>query len=244
MTNELKVAGLLTPKARIVVLTGAGVSAESGIPTFRDAQTGLWAEYDPEQLASRSGFRQDPKLVLDWYDWRRHTVLRAKPNKAHEVLADWTRRFSTMTLITQNVDGLHQQAGARGTIEMHGSIHRMTCLDKRHPAPWPDPLVGVPQCEVCGSNLRPDVVWFGENLDRQILAQIDDALKSCTVFIAIGTSGHVYPAAAYLQEAKGIGATTVIINKEPFSPGTADIQFVGLATEVLDGIDQALKNST
>lgn len=235
--NEDKIVELLNPESRIVVLTGAGVSAESGIPTFRDAQQGLWAEYDPEEMASMAGFRKDPKLVLEWYDWRRHQIMRASPNRAHTILAEWSHRLPLMTLITQNVDGLHQKAGSRDTIEMHGSIHRLVCLDKRHQAPWPSPLGEPPTCQLCGSLLRPDVVWFGEMLDRKVLANIDSALERCQLFIAIGTSGLVYPAAGFLERAKGYGAFTVVINKERMPKGTADLQLEGLASEILERIN-------
>jgi len=226
--------------SNIVILTGAGVSAESGIPTFRDAQEGLWADYDPAELASPSGFRKNPKLVFDWYDWRRSVVLRSHPNKAHQILAEWERKLPKLTLITQNVDGLHQAAGSKRVIEMHGSIHRLICVDKRHPSPWIHGKDGVPHCEKCHALLRPDIVWFGEMLDQKILKEINCALEQCDIFITIGTSGVVYPAAGFLEQVKSTGSFTAIINKEKFSPGAADVQLEGLASEILGKLNDKI----
>jgi NAD-dependent deacetylase len=231
--NETDLIDRMKPDFNIVILTGAGVSAESGIPTFRDAQEGLWAEYDPEELASPSGFRENPKLVFDWYDWRRSVVLRAQPNKAHQILAEWDRRLPKFTLITQNVDGLHQAAGSNRVIEMHGNIHRLVCVNKRHSSPWIEGTNELSRCEKCNSHLRPDIVWFGELLDQKILKQIKNALENADLFFAIGTSGMVYPAAGFLEQVKSRGGFTSIINKEKFLPGTADVQLEGLASEIL-----------
>lgn len=229
----------LDPETRIVVLTGAGISAESGIPTFRDAQDGLWAQFRPEDLASPEGFRKNPKLVFDWYAWRRKKVLDAKPNRGHEILALWEKQFPHMTLITQNVDGLHQAAGSKDLIEMHGSIHRLICLQQRHPSPWVEAGEQVPLCSLCQSPLRPDVVWFGEMLDRMILKRIGAALAECEVFIAIGTSGLVYPAAGFLDEARNAGALTVVINKERVGEERTDLLLQGPASEILQRLQSS-----
>lgn len=223
----------LNPERRIVVLTGAGISAESGIPTFRDAQDGLWAKFRPEELASPEGFRKNPKVVFDWYAWRRRKVLDAKPNLGHQILAEWEKLFPQLTLITQNVDGLHQAAGSQQVIEMHGSIHRLVCMQHRHPLHWVEAADTVPLCPRCQSQLRPDVVWFGEMLDRDILRRIGEALSRCEIFIAVGTSGLVYPAAGFLDEARRAGAMTVVINKEKVGEGRADLLLQGSASEVL-----------
>jgi NAD-dependent deacetylase len=229
--------------SKIVVLTGAGVSAESGIPTFRDSQEGLWADYDPEELASPRGFAKNPKLVFDWYSWRRGLVQRAKPNDAHKILAEWAIMFPQMTLVTQNVDGLHQMAGSPSVIEIHGNIHQLTCLNKAHLSPWIDRGDDLPRCRICDLVLRPNIVWFGESLDSKKLSAVKNAVHSCDIFLAIGTSGIVYPAAGFIEEAKMSGAYTVIINKEEFSRETADLQFVGPASQVLMDIKKRLLRS-
>lgn len=231
----------LRPDTRIVVLTGAGISAESGIPTFRDAQEGLWAQFRPEELASPEGFRANPKLVFDWYAWRRKMVLETKPNGGHHILALWEKQFPHMTLITQNVDGLHQAAGSRELIEMHGSIHRLVCIKERHPSPWVEATDDVPLCTRCQSPLRPDVVWFGEMLDRRILQRIDQALATCEVFLAIGTSGLVYPAAGFLDEARTAGALTVVINKERVGEDRCDLLLQGSASEILQRLHDSMQ---
>jgi len=230
----------LKSKSNLVILTGAGVSAESGIPTFRDAQEGLWSEYNPEDLASPAGFRKNPKLVFDWYAWRRSVVLKSLPNMTHQILADWTNKFPNLTLITQNVDGLHQSAGSKGVIEMHGNIHRLVCCNKRHPSPWIDGNGEVPRCEKCNSLLRPDIVWFGEMLNNGVMSEINKALKQCDLFIAIGTSGVVYPAAGFLEKVKVSGAFTAIINKEKFPFGTADVQLEGLSSQILSVLNDKI----
>ncbi len=223
----------LNPETRIVVLTGAGISAESGIPTFRDAQDGLWAQFRPEELASPEGVCKNPKVVFDWYAWRRKKVLEAKPNPGHQTLALWEKRFPHLTLITQNVDGLHQAAGSQRVLEMHGTIHRLVCMRERHPSPWVEANDGVPLCSRCQSPLSPELVWFGEMLDRDVLQRIGRALAECEVFIAIGTSGLVYPAAGFLEEAQHAGAVTVVINKERVGEERADLLLQGSASEIL-----------
>jgi NAD-dependent deacetylase len=237
--DEQNFIQMLRPERRIVLLTGAGISAESGIPTFRDAQEGLWSRFRPEELASPEGFLQNPKLVFDWYAWRRQKVLEAKYNTGHQILAAWEKQFPYLTLITQNVDGLHQAAGSERVIEMHGSIHRLVCFQERHPSPWVEAQDSVPLCPLCQSPLRPDVVWFGEMLDRTVLQRIGMALAQCEIFIAIGTSGLVYPAAGFLDEARNAGAFTVVINKERVGEERADLLLQGSASEIL----QRLQNS-
>lgn len=230
----------LRPDTRIVVLTGAGISAESGIPTFRDAQDGLWAQFRPEELASPEGFLANPKLVFDWYAWRRKKVLETKPNRGHQILALWEKQFPNLTLITQNVDGLHQAAGSQNPIEMHGSIHRLVCFKERHPAPWVEATDDVPLCPRCQSPLRPDVVWFGEMLDRRILQRIEKALATCEIFFAIGTSGLVYPAAGFLDEARAAGALTVVVNKERVGEDRCDLLLQGSASEILQRLQDSV----
>ncbi len=211
-----ELAARLRRSRRTTVLTGAGVSAASGIPTYR-ASGGLWGEYSAADLATLDGFERDPALVWKWYDWRRTQLTGCRPNRAHEVLAAWSGRLANFTLITQNVDGLHEQAGSRDLIRLHGSIWSVRCLagcaagaprdDRRAPLPELPPRCG------CGAVLRPDVVWFGEMLDPGIVARAEDALE-CDVFIAAGTSAVVYPAAGFIAAARRRGAFCVEINTE------------------------------
>ncbi|RYZ52346.1 MAG: NAD-dependent protein deacylase, partial [Proteobacteria bacterium] len=170
-----KLIAVFKPDSNVVVLTGAGISAESGIPTFRDAQTGFWADYKPEELASPQGFAKNPKMVYDWYRSRRDRVLESRPNPGHHALVELAHLFPNFTLITQNVDGLHSAAGSKGMIEMHGNIHRMKCNDEGHPSEWIDDIPSVPTCKICSSLLRPDIVWFGEMLARSDLNAIEIA---------------------------------------------------------------------
>lgn len=208
-------ARLIARARRCAVLTGAGVSAESGVPTFRDAQTGLWSRFDPAQLASPEGFRADPPLVWRWYAWRRELVARAAPNAAHHALARASGRFERLTLITQNVDGLHRRAGCRDVIELHGNILRTKCFAEcgvRYEDPATVPAGEPPRCPSCGSWLRPDVVWFGEMLDPDTLARAEEAASACELMLVVGTSGLVYPAAGLPALARRGGARVIIVN--------------------------------
>ena len=208
-------AEALRAAKRVAVLTGAGVSAESGLPTFRDPMTGLWAKYRPEDLATPEAFARDPRLVWEWYEWRRGLVAAARPNPGHLALAEMERRVPRLTLLTQNVDGLHQRAGSRNVVELHGNITRSKCFDREHPAEsWPETGDVPPRCRQCGSPLRPDVVWFGEALPGAALAAARDAIESCDLFFSIGTSGMVQPAASFSHRAQGRGATVAIINPD------------------------------
>jgi NAD-dependent protein deacetylase/lipoamidase len=216
----------------VAVLTGAGVSAESGVPTFRDALTGLWSQFNPEDLATPEAFQRNPKLVWDWYAARREMVLRAEPNPGHRALAELERRVPRLSLITQNVDGLHQRAGSRRVIELHGNLARVKCLKEgtvvdassRHPldyrvrddasvASWSD-KGDVPRCPHCGSYLRPDVVWFGEMLPPEALRAATLAARAADVFFSVGTSGVIEPAASLPFDALERGATVVEVNPE------------------------------
>lgn len=198
---------------QVAVLTGAGVSAESGIPTFREAQTGLWAQYDPQELATPDAFRRNPKLVWEWYAWRRELVSKARPNPGHYALAELARRVPRLTLITQNIDNLHQAAGSADVIELHGNIHRTKCCRENTPIDhWPDTGDVPPRCPHCGAYLRPDVVWFGEALPSDQLQAAVAATESCDLFFSIGTSGLVEPAASLARLALQRGAHVVEIN--------------------------------
>jgi len=218
----------------VAALTGSGISAESGVPTFRDAQTGLWAGYDPQELATPGAFARDPELVWRWYAWRRDLLERAEPNAGHRALADLERRVPVFSLLTQNVDGLHQEAGSANVVELHGNIRRSRC-PAENVAVEPDETDDLPPlCPNCGSPLRPDVVWFGEALPPERLRAASEAARSCDILLSVGTSGLVYPAASLPYEALESGAIVVEVNPEPtpLSPG-ADCSLRGRAGEVL-----------
>ena len=200
---------------RVVVLTGAGISAESGVPTFRDAQTGLWANFKPEDLATPKAFLRNPKLVWEWYAMRRTRVKEVTPNPGHYALAELERRVPEFLLATQNVDGLHHRAGSRNVIELHGNITRTKCFDENvivdH---WPETEDVPPRCPRCGGLLRPDVVWFNEMLPAGAFDQALAAAQRCEVFFSIGTSALVYPAASLPTEALEAGAVVVEVNPQ------------------------------
>ncbi|HEX2992505.1 MAG TPA: NAD-dependent deacylase [Anaerolineales bacterium] len=223
---------------RVAALTGAGVSQESGLRTFRDAQTGMWAQYRPEELASPEAFRRDPKLVWDWYAWRREAVKAVRPNPGHYALAQIEKRVPEFTLITQNVDGLHRMAGSQNLLELHGNIQRVRCAEcYTFTEIWDDDTETVPRCRACGGLLRPDVVWFGESLPRDQLEAAVEAARACDVFLSIGTSGVVQPAASLAFAAHNRGALVVEVNAEP-TPLTSRADYVlqGKSGEILPGL--------
>jgi NAD-dependent deacetylase len=227
---------------RIVVLTGAGVSQESGLRTFRDTQTGLWSQYKPNELASPEAFRRDPKLVWDWYAWRREAIKAVRPNPGHDALVEMEKHILDFTLVTQNVDGLHRMAGSQNVLELHGNIQRVRCADcYTFTEDWGEDAESVPRCQVCGGLLRPDVVWFGETLPRGQLEAAVVASRSCDVFFSIGTSGIVHPAASLGFAAHNRGATVVEINTEP-TPLTPKADFVlrGKSGEILPQLVKAV----
>ncbi|HVO87563.1 MAG TPA: NAD-dependent deacylase [Casimicrobiaceae bacterium] len=201
----------------VAVLSGAGISAESGVPTFRDAQTGLWARYDPRELATPSAFARQPKLVWDWYAERRARLAEVEPNPGHFALAEIERRVAQFLLITQNVDGLHARAGSRALVELHGNIARVKCSrDGTVVDSWDPPADNEPpRCPRCRAFLRPDVVWFEEMLPEDALLRAQDAARACDLMLVVGTSAEVYPAAALPIDAKRSGATIVEVN--PYS---------------------------
>ena len=227
---------------RVTALTGAGVSQESGLRTFREAQTGLWAQHRPEDLATPEAFARDPKLVWDWYAERRERNRQVAPNPGHAALAAMAGRVADFTLITQNVDGLHQRAGSPEVIELHGNIQRVKCSAGCGVVPqWPDAPQGVPACPACGALLRPDVVWFGEALPRAALERAVQAARECQVFFSIGTSGLVQPAASLAHAARNRNALLVEVNAEP-TPLTplADFALQGRSGEILPELVTAL----
>lgn len=248
---------------RVAVLTGAGVSAESGVPTFRDAQTGLWARFRPEELATPEAFRRNPQLVWGWYEWRRGLVARAEPNAGHLALARLEKLVPEFALLTQNVDGLHQRAGSRAVTELHGNIQRnkcsvqncvielassTACLAWRAGSRGTDTAQSVsaefhaqpPACPRCGAPVRPDVVWFGEGLPAQALAAAERAARECDVFLSIGTSAVVFPAAQLPVSALESGATVIEVNRDP-TPISPIVHFHlrGAAGEILPALVDA-----
>jgi len=216
------------------VLTGAGVSAESGVPTFR-GESGLWKEYRAEELATPEAFMRDPQMVWEWYNFRRETLSKVEPNPAHYVIADMERFFSDFMLITQNVDNLHRKAGNKNILELHGNILKNRCLNcgKKY-----GEIVSkeVKKCE-CGGSIRPDVVWFGENLDRKVLEEAFLKSEEAEIFFVIGTSGVVQPAASLPYIAKENGAYIIEINIERTPITSIADEFIpGKAGGVMEGM--------
>jgi NAD-dependent deacetylase len=216
--------------------------SESGVPTFRDAQTGLWAKFKPEELATPTAFRREPRLVWEWYAWRRELVTKAKPNPAHIALAAWEKRVPAFTLITQNVDDLHRRAGSRNVIELHGNITRTKCFDEGIVVTnWPETNDVPPRCPRCHGFLRPDVVWFGEAMPEEETSRAFAASAQSDVFLSIGTSAIVHPAASLPFHAMEHGATVIEINPDR-TPLTdkADYVLSGPAGVVLPALMHAL----
>ena len=216
---------LVRSAKHIAVLTGAGISAESGVPTFHEAQTGLWTQYDPQELATPQAFRRNRKLVWECYAWRRELVSKANPNAGHLALATLEKKVPKFTLITQNVDGLHERAGSKNVIELHGNIMRTKCFENgRLVQSWPETDEVPPRCPHCDGLLRPDVVWFGENLPYDALETAVSAAQACDIFFSIGTSSLVQPAASLPIEAIQSGAITIEINPQP-TPLTPHVNY-------------------
>ncbi|MGD9345914.1 MAG: NAD-dependent deacylase [Candidatus Aminicenantes bacterium] len=227
---------------RVAVLTGAGISAESGIPTFR-GKDGLWKTYRAEELATLSAFIRDPGLVWEWYDWRRGIIGSKDYNPGHGVLAGWEKFFPTFHVITQNIDGLHQKAGSQNVLELHGNIWKLRCTEEGSIIEdFNTPLGEIPpRCSQCGALLRPHVVWFGESLDASILQSAFALSSSCEVMFVVGTSAVVQPAASLPLAASETGAIIVEINPDP-TPLTShvDFSFRGKAGEILPKIAETL----
>ena len=246
--NNLMIPAALVDKLvaaqHITVLTGAGVSAESGVPTFRDAQTGLWAQYSPTELASPEAFARNPQLVWNWYAMRRRLVEQVEPNAGHRALVELAAIAPQFTLITQNVDGLHQRAGSVNVIELHGGLFRYRCYECDMPVTAQEWQTGAipPKCPTCGGNVRPDIVWFGESLPERNLALAFQASRVCDVFLSIGTSGVVAPASSLPYEALSNHATVVEINPKE-TELTYDATFVlrGPAGQILPALVAKMK---
>jgi NAD-dependent deacetylase len=235
-------AGLLKKCRGLAVSTGAGISKESGIPTFRDAQEGLWANYDPQQLATPEGFRSNPDLVWQWYNARRKMIGACEPNPGHHALVELEQAVTEFTLITQNIDNLHRKAGSTNIVEFHGNVFRFKCFDNEHPVEKvTDNDPSPPVCH-CGSPVRPDVVWYGEVPPTACFDKASRALESCDVLLVVGTSGTVYPAASFPSLAKQAGAKVIEVNFEPSAiTPLADEFLQGPSGEVLPKLVEKFK---
>ncbi len=237
---------------RVVVFTGAGVSAESGIPTFRDALTGLWENFDAEELASARGFKSDPALVWGWYEWRRMIVMRAQPNPAHLAIAKLASLVPQLTLVTQNVDDLHERAGCLDVHHLHGRINKPFCFACRRPYEYPPGMpdepdggrrLDPPRCSHCNGKIRPGVVWFGENLPDAEWKNAINETRSCDVFLCVGTSLLVQPAAQLPYLASKHGALSIQINPNPTPLNVkGGIDLNGAAGDVLPWLVELMAN--
>lgn len=242
LTDLEELAEIIHRVRRGVVLTGAGISAESGVPTFRGNE-GLWSKFRPEDLATMEAFIANSKLVWEWYSWRRDLIRQVKPNTGHFALVELAKWFPSFTLITQNVDNLHRLAGSANVLEIHGNILRNKCVDCGRPielAHEIDPAA-IPCCEVCGGKIRPDVVWFGEMLPEETIEAAFTAAEEAEVFFSIGTSALVHPAASLPLVAKRRGAVLVEINPDrtPLSD-IADFCFSAKSGELLPRLIETL----
>jgi NAD-dependent deacetylase len=262
-----RAAERLVVARRLVVFTGAGVSKESGIATFRDPGEGLWAKYDPMQLATREAFVSDPQLVWSWYRERFGKLREARPNPGHVALAELERHVPSVIVVTQNIDALHQDAGSSDVIELHGSARRFKCLTGDHGRfTWDDVAamervaaapeqgdaathdvtatpdrVAVPRCPRCGDLIRPDVVWFGETLPHEAITRASEVARVCDVMLVVGTSGVVYPAASVPATAARAGAFLIDVNPRPDElSGLADVFLQGPGGEVLPRLAEEL----
>ncbi|MEI6451317.1 MAG: NAD-dependent deacylase [Actinomycetes bacterium] len=239
-------ARALARSRRLVVFTGAGVSKESGIPTFREAETGLWAQYDPMELATREAYERRPAFVWSWYEHRFGAAAAVTPNPAHTAIAELERLLPQVTVVTQNIDGLHQRAGSSDVIELHGSMFRFKCLSGQHDGFVLADFAGQdekpPRCPECGELLRPDVVWFGEALPGDAIDRAQALSADCDVMLVVGTSGIVYPAAGLPLLAAEAGATVIDVNPERDAlTAAADIFLQGPGGEVLPELVAAVR---
>ena len=239
-----KAARVIARLKHVAALTGAGISADSGIPTFRGSD-GLWRRFKPEELATPEAFQRNPRLVWEWYRWRMEIIARATPNPGHYALAELEQMGLLECLITQNVDGLHQRAGSRRVIELHGNIWRARCTRCGYRVVFQEPPREIPpRCPKCGGLLRPDVVWFGEPLPEDAWREAVECSARCKVMLVVGTSGVVYPAALLPRIAREQGAVIIEVNVEPsaITDELTDIFLQGRAAEVLPKLVERVKS--
>ncbi len=237
-----KLKSLLSKGTKVVILTGAGISAESGVPTFRGKE-GLWKKFRPEELATFDAFMANPQLVWEWYEYRREIIEKIKPNPGHLALADFQNHFDKFELITQNVDGLHHQAGSENVIELHGNIRRNKCIQcgKKYES-LEGTIEGIPPKCPCGGNIRPDVVWFGETLPQDAINYAFSVSSECDLFFSVGTSAVVRPAASLPLIAKRGGAYVVEINITPTEiTRVVDESLLGKSGEILPSLVKFFK---
>jgi NAD-dependent deacetylase len=241
-SQELRRAVKVLLKAQsVVVLTGAGVSAESGIDTFRDSKgSGLWSRYNPQELATPQAFSADPELVWKWYEWRRDRARTASPNPAHRVISSWENRFKSFLLVSQNVDGLHQRAGSKKIICLHGSATEVRCTRSTKVFLKPDAFEQIPPYCLCGSMFRPNIVWFGESLPPGAMESAYERISNCDALVVVGTSLAVYPAANLVPTALQYGIPVIEINVEAGDFSSRTISLLGKAGEVLPDLDRGL----
>ncbi|MGY5863525.1 MAG: NAD-dependent deacylase [Candidatus Thorarchaeota archaeon] len=238
--NLQAAADIINESRYLVALTGAGVSKESNIPTFR-GKDGLWRNYDAMELATPSAFEKNPKLVWEWYTWRQGLIAECNPNPAHITLVKWEESGILKSLITQNVDGLHRRTGSQNILEVHGDLWALKCISCDYKGRLQAPASGIPPCPQCDKHLRPDVVWFGESLDSGIIGQVYAELEKADACIVIGTSAVVYPAASFPLIVKQRGGRVIEVNVEPTSlTPVADVHLSGKAGELLPTIDRIL----
>ena len=234
MENVFRIRSRLSNASSVCVLTGAGVSADSGVPTFR-GKDGLWRNFRAEELATPEAFSRDPKLVWEWYNWRREIIATKSPNAAHLALAVMEKQSPSFTLITQNVDGLHSKAGSKNLIEIHGNIWKVRCTACGCISINEDvPIPILPHCRQCNGFLRPHIVWFGESFDPADITRSMDVLHRCNVLLVVGTSGIVQPAASFVSVAKSAGAYVIEVNIEAIpNSDLVDETLTGRASEVV-----------
>jgi NAD-dependent deacetylase len=230
-------ASILSKAQHLIALTGAGISKESNVPTFR-GEDGLWRKYNVMDLATPSAFARNPQLVWEWYSWRQDLIAKCHPNPAHHTLAKWEQKGVLKTLISQNVDGLHRRAGSVEVLEVHGNLWAVKCTACTHHERLTSPAQGIPHCPTCGAKLRPDVVWFGESLDSTVLQQVRLALDCADAIIVIGTSALVQPAASFPLYVKRQGGKIIEVNIEhTLLTPSVDVHLAGKAGEILPKLD-------
>jgi NAD-dependent deacetylase len=234
-------AAALVDSRHVMVLTGSGASAECGVPTFREAQTGLWKRFDPHELATPAAFERDPALVWRWYRWRRELVTRAEPNNGHRALAELASRVPRLTLVTQNVDGLHQRAGSESVVELHGNLFANRCVVEDCDVHDIAEQAAVPRCRGCGGPVRPGVVWFGETIPDAALTAAASAAADCDLFLSVGTSSLVWPAAGFAGAVRRRGIAVAEINPDdtPLSDD-CDFRLCGKAGSILPELVNSL----
>ncbi|MHA2024278.1 MAG: NAD-dependent protein deacylase [Candidatus Thorarchaeota archaeon] len=233
-------ADIINGSKYLVALTGAGISKESNIPTFR-GEDGLWRNYDAMELATPSAFENNPKLVWEWYTWRQGLIAECDPNPAHNTLVRWEERGNLKSLVTQNVDGLHRRAGSQNVLEVHGDLWALKCISCDYTGRLKAPASGIPSCPKCEMHLRPDVVWFGESLDSDIIRQVYSELETADACVVIGTSALVQPSASFPLIVKQQGGRIIEVNIERTNlTGIVDVHLSGKAGEILPLLDSLL----